>query len=99
MKPLDRLKYHVTGAIERGEKQAIESISTTKQDLTKQEIKSILVALNSPIGLGFKYPIGNKELTIQVRQLESNGIIHYNPMTQLWSKRGNNVFFKSDDKT
>jgi hypothetical protein len=26
-KPLERLKYHVTGAIERGEKQAIEAVT------------------------------------------------------------------------
>lgn len=28
MKPLDRLKYHVTGAIERGEKTAIETVTS-----------------------------------------------------------------------
>ena len=51
------------------------------------EVKSILVALNSNNDMGFKYPIGNKELTIVVRELERDGIIKYCPIHSLWSNK------------
>lgn len=57
----------------------------------KEEVKAILIALNSTNDMGFKYPIGNKELTIKVRELESNGIIIYNPVKMQWFKRTNNI--------
>jgi hypothetical protein len=43
-----------------------------------KELDSILTALNSTNM--FKYPIGNKELTLKTRELESNGIIYYSPL-------------------
>ena len=51
------------------------------------DIDSILIALNSTNDLGFKYPIGNKELCIKVRQLESDGIIQYSPVFSKWVKK------------
>ena len=56
-----------------------------------KDVKAILIALNSTNDMGFKYPIGNKELTIKVRELESNGIIIYNPVKMQWFKRTNNI--------
>lgn len=60
-----------------------------------KEVKNILTVLNSSNDLGFKYPIGNKELTLKVRELESTGVIYYKAVTGKWvflEKR--NVFFK-----
>ena len=56
-----------------------------------KEVQSILIALNSSNDMGFKYPIGNKELTEKVRQLESDGIIKYDVHTFKWMKRTNNI--------
>jgi len=56
-----------------------------------KELNNLLIVLNSTNGLGFKYPIGNKELTIKVRQLESDGIIKYCPIEQKWFKRSNKI--------
>lgn len=56
-----------------------------------KDLKSLLVALNSSNDLGFKYPIGNKELTIKVRELESEGKIKYDVHTRKWHKRTNKL--------
>lgn len=58
--------------------------------MKKQEVESILLALNSTNDLGFKYPIGNKELTAKVRELESNGVIIYD-IRGKWHKRTDNI--------
>lgn len=55
------------------------------------QIKEILTALNSSNGMGFKYPIGNKELTEKVREFESEGKIIYDPIYQKWNKRTNKL--------
>lgn len=59
--------------------------------MDKKELQTILTALNSTNDMGFKYPIGNKELTLKVRQLESDGVIIYDPIYQKWNKRGNKI--------
>lgn len=51
------------------------------------KIKDILIILNSTNDLGFKYPIGNKELTIKVRELESEGKIRYLSHTNKWTDK------------
>lgn len=43
----------------------------------KNQIKDLLIVLNSSNDLGFKYPIGNKELTEKVKEFESIGYIYY----------------------
>ena len=58
---------------------------------TKQ-ITELLVVLNSTAM--FKYPIGNKELTIKVRQLESDGIIWYDAVYSKWIRKGKGVDFR-----
>lgn len=55
--------------------------------MNKKEVQSILTALNSTNDLGFKYPIGNKELTIKVRELESNGTIRYQADLGKWTDK------------
>lgn len=50
----------------------------------KQEIKNILIALNSNFIGFFKYPIGNKELTHKVKELESCGKIIFDVYSGLW---------------
>lgn len=57
----------------------------------KNEVTAILTALNSTNDLGFKYPIGNKELTIKVRELESAGIIVYDIHNSRWIKKSKGV--------
>ena len=59
----------------------------------KRDIQDLIMGLNSvtnpiysvtnPI---FKYPIGNVQLTILVKNLEQAGIIYYNPTSQRWIK-------------
>ena len=50
-----------------------------------QEIKTILTALNSTNGP--KYPFGNKELTIKVRELEAQGKIRYQAHLGTWTDK------------
>ena len=57
----------------------------------KNEVDAILMALNSCGDFRFKYPIGNKELTIKVRELESAGIIAYDVHNSRWIKRPKGV--------
>ena len=56
-------------------------------DSLRGKIKEILISLNSTNDLGFKYPIGNKELTIKVRELESNGLIRYEAHYSKWTDK------------
>ena len=52
-----------------------------------EKLRYTLIALNAMSNdMGFKYPIGNKELTLKCRELESDGIISFNPLTGLWSR-------------
>lgn len=53
----------------------------------KKQIKDLVIALNSTNDLGFKYPIGNLELTKKVKEFESIGYIYYNDKTNKWSKK------------
>lgn len=53
----------------------------------KSKIKEVLTVLNSTNNLGFKYPIGNKELTVLVRQLESDGKIRYQQYLGVWTDK------------
>jgi hypothetical protein len=51
----------------------------------KKEIKDILIALNSSGPNYFeKYPIGNKELTQKVHDLENAELIKFNAFKGLW---------------
>lgn len=54
-----------------------------------KNVETILTVLNSTNG--FKYPIGNKDLTIEVRRLESEGKIIYNAFENKWHKRSNKI--------
>lgn len=50
-------------------------------------VDDILMILNSHAdNLGFKYPLGNKELTEKVKELESAGKIHYDELWKKWKK-------------
>lgn len=51
--------------------------------MKRQDVINLLQVLNSTNM--FKYPIGNKELTIKVRELESKGIIVYSALYSKWS--------------
>lgn len=51
-----------------------------------KELKALLIALNSTNDMGFKYPIGNVELTVKVKQLESDGVIEYDEFYKRWRK-------------
>lgn len=55
--------------------------------MNKTDVQTILTVLNSSNDLGFKYPIGNKELTIKVRQLESEGTIRYQAHLGKWTDK------------
>lgn len=57
------------------------------QNIKIAEIKTILLVLNSSNDLGFKYPIGNKELTEKVKALESAEKIKYDDKFCKWSKK------------
>jgi hypothetical protein len=49
-------------------------------------IKDILIVMNSSNDLGFKYPIGNKELTEKVKELEKLNKIKYDEWYHRWKK-------------
>ncbi len=53
----------------------------------QRDLQGLLIGLNACTNMGFKYPIGNKELCIKVRQLESDGVIQYNALYQKWSQK------------
>ena len=53
----------------------------------KNEVKNILTALNSTGPNLFKYPIGNKELTEKVKELEQQGKIEFCSFTQTWKRK------------
>lgn len=57
-------------------------------------IKELIIILNSTDM--FKYPIGNKELTLKVRQLESDGIIWYDALYKIWRIRGKSIDFRKE---
>ncbi len=59
--------------------------------MSSKELQSILIALNATDPMGFKYPIGNKELTIKTRELESQGVIWYDALNSKWIKKGKGV--------
>lgn len=56
--------------------------------------KELVIVLNS--SNMFKYPFGNKELTIKVRQLESDGKIWYDALYNVWIIRGKSVDFRKE---
>lgn len=53
--------------------------------MTDKRITQIIVALNSTAGFD-KYPFGNIELTKEVKDLESKGLIEYTPHLNRWIK-------------
>jgi hypothetical protein len=59
--------------------------------MSDKKLKDILLALNSTGSMGFKYPIGNKELTTQVRELESQGVLWYDALYSKWVKKGKGI--------
>lgn len=59
--------------------------------MNDKQLKDILLALNSTDPMGFKYPIGNKELTIKVRELESQGVLWYDALNSKWVKKGKGI--------
>lgn len=52
----------------------------------RDEVSSILLALNSLGSMGMKYPIGNPELTAKVKELEAIGKISYDKHYDKWVK-------------
>lgn len=54
----------------------------------KSNINAILIALNSTFGGLYapKYPIGNQELTLKTKELESQKKIRFNEFNGKWSK-------------
>jgi hypothetical protein len=62
--------------------------TSVSEQVDKKEINSILTALNAGgDDLGFKYPIGNKELTNKVKYLEQRGLIEYDDKYRKWKKK------------
>lgn len=59
-----------------------------------KDIKDLLIVLNSSSNNMGKYPIGNKELTIKTRQLESDGKIWFDAVYSVWRIRGKSVDFR-----
>jgi len=59
----------------------------------KDDVKAILVALNSTGSMGGKYPIGNKELTVKVKALEAAGKIKYDSMKDKWTRANDKSSF------
>ena len=53
----------------------------------KKEIKDLVIILNSSNNLGFKYPFGNRELCLKVKEFESIGYIYYDGF-KWFTKRG-----------
>lgn len=51
-----------------------------------KDILNILIVLNSSDNLMGKYPIGNKELTNEVKYLEENNKIKYDIINRRWTK-------------
>lgn len=45
--------------------------------MTTKQIRELLLSVNSTNDLGFKYPIGNRELTLKLKELEISGKIKY----------------------
>jgi len=62
----------------------MKAVSTQKNP--KSEVSDLLIVLNSTNDLGFKYPIGNKELTSKIKTLEAAGKIHYDEHFKRWKK-------------
>lgn len=56
-----------------------------------RELKELLIVLNSTDNFMGRYPIGNKELTLKVRELESSGVIKYDVHTKKWYKSSNKL--------
>ena len=59
-----------------------------------KDIKDLLIILNSNNNTMGRYPIGNKELTIKTRQLESDGKIWFDAVYKVWRLRGGSVDFR-----
>lgn len=53
----------------------------------KKQIKNLVISLNATNDLGFKYPIGNKELMDTVKEFESIGYIKYDEVTHKWTMK------------
>jgi antirestriction protein len=62
-------------------------VASVKSEASEaKDIKDLLMAMNSSGGMGFKYPIGNKELTEKLKKYEEAGKIHYNKHYDKWEK-------------
>lgn len=64
--------------------------------LPKKELQNLITVLNMTDNFTGKYPIGNKELTLKVRKLESNGSIWYDAYYKIWRIKGNSVDFRKE---
>lgn len=70
--------------------------------MKNSELESFLAAINSTGDMGFKYPIGNPELTNKIKDLESRNIICYIEAYGRWSKvlgRNNDEVYRKLTKT
>lgn len=65
-KPLGRLKYHVTGAIERGEKTAIEAVTNGQTDNIRLLKNAFILLEKIRTNLNASGDIENANLIIQV---------------------------------
>jgi hypothetical protein len=52
-----------------------------------REVKDMLIVLNSQGNSFEKYPFGNKELTLKVKDLEAKGLIEFDKYVGRWVKR------------
>lgn len=55
--------------------------------MKQKEINNLLIVLNSSNDLGMKYPIGNRELYMKVKELETKGLIYYDDKFFRWKKQ------------
>lgn len=54
-------------------------------NMKTKDIKALLIAVNAS-GNFFQYPIGNKELTEKLKELEEKKLIEFNKFEMKWKK-------------
>ena len=64
--------------------------------MNKRDLQDLITVLNMTDNFTGKYPIGNKELTLKVRELESNGLIWYDTLYKIWLIRSKSVDFRRE---
>ena len=64
--------------------------------MNKRDLQDLITVLNMTDNFTGKYPIGNKELTLKVRELESDGLIWYDALYKMWRIKSKSVDFRKE---